>query len=276
MDDQTWEALAAEIDAGPVEVAPESPVGETVAVGLQDTTSSPDANGPDAASVVAAEAPTETSELVPDPAAQRLAELEAREAEIAQREAVWQQRAQAAAELVRRAEAEKLQRAEQEDTERAETFYDELKQTDPEWAEQFQGHRNFLAMDRHNARLEAAGTMGAFESFIMAAQYHAPDLMDKIKADAELLTQYPSTEQKQHMLQLRKDAVQSNNAEVSELRRELQEVRLRLEAATRPEGADTVDGGQSGPGGSDWQSRWNNATGFDETFALIEERLPAR
>lgn len=273
MDDQTWESIAAELDAqdgtsaqpSPAEASPET-------LGLQETASSPDANESE---VLVAETPqVAETETVPVSDVETLrVELERKQQDIAAREAEWQQRVQAAEQMLRQAEAEKFRKLEQEDAERAEQFYNDLQATDPEWAEQFQERRNYLAWDRERARREAAGSYSALEALTLAVEYNAPDLMQRIIADASELTQYPQLEQKQKLLGARKQATASESAKVQQLERELQEMRNRLEAMNRPAAADIVEGGRSGSGSGNWQQRWDNATGFDEAFSVLEETL---
>lgn len=264
MDDQDFAELEAAMEpTGSTPDVESAPASDTEDLSLQDTQTPDTAETPEPVEAVAETAPE--SESVPDEVHSKIVELQQ---QLAEREAKDAEREQQFQNRIAEAEAAYNEKLAQEDEQRSQEFYQELLQEDPERAAQFQERRNFLAWKAQQADTEARGSYSALEAATLAMEYHlAPEVMQQIVQDAAELAKYPSYEQKVHLLNARRQAVQGKSAEVDQLRRELQELRNQLEAKSRPIAADVVEGGRTG--GGSWQQQWENAADFDEAFALI-------
>lgn len=267
MDDQDWAELdAAMDDPGRTPDEPTAPSDTEQDLSLQGETRTPDtelaAEQQTAQPVTDAPEPTEA---IPADVAAKIAELEK---QLAERTAAEQQRQAELDEKVRQFKEQETQKLIREDQEAAQEFLEELKQTDPEWAAKFEDRRNFLAYQAEQAQREAQGSFSALDAMTLAVEYHAPELVQKIVQEAYALTQYPSPEQKRQLIAARRQAVQGESAQLAQLRQQVQELQNRLEARERPLAADVVEGGQTGRGNS-FQQQWDDATDFDQAFALI-------
>lgn len=265
MDDQDWLELDAASEAGSTPDLQEAPSDSTEPLGLQsETQSSETIESPEQPiEATAAEAETET---VPDAVAQRIAELErelaAKVQAEAQRKAEWDER-------LRQFQERETQRLVEEDQQEAQAFLEELRQTDPEWAQKFEERRNFLAWSADQAKREAFGSYNALESLTMVLDNEYPELMKEIIPKAAALSEhYPTTQQKLHAIGAWQQAKQSESAKVTQLESQIRELRNQLEAKSRPLAADVVEGGPTGRGSS-FEQLWKDATDFDQAFRLI-------
>ena len=263
MDDQVFADLVAEMDAEPGGTPEEalSPA-EPESLSLQqteavDTTQEPVVD--DLADETAAE-PQETVDW--QQKAQELQQqLEAREAEqIVRKEA---------------AEAKLREIALQEDERAALEFAESLKQVDPEWERQFLQHRYTLAQDRVQALEQAQKWERGITALTLAVEHMEPGKVHAIIEEARGLMQYQDHDQMRRALETRNQRVTETNKALEQARREIAELRLKLDAQSRPAVADAVDGGHSGAGGLSFEERWERADGMDEVMALIAE-MPGR
>lgn len=262
MDDQDWAALDAASESGSTPETPEAPSDTPQDLGLQVETQSSETTEP-VAEQVSVETPGD--ETVPDAVAQRMAELERQLAERQQADALKQQQWDA---RLREFQEKETQRMIAEDQQEAQEFLEELRQTDPEWAQKFEDRRNFLAWSADQAKREAQGSYSALEALTLAVEYHAPDIMQRIVKDATELAEYPSYEQKRRLLEARRTGQQSENAQLAQLQSQIRELQNQLEARNRPIAADLVEGGPTGRGRS-FEQQWEDAADFDQAFRLI-------
>ena len=90
-----------------------------------------------------------------------------------------------------------------------------------------------------------------------------PEQFQEIAAESESLVTLRSEQEMDQTIAQRKQSAESQRTATLKLEKENAELRLRIDAMSRPLGADAVDAGStSGPGTADWQ----NATTFDEFF----------
>lgn len=166
----------------------------------------------------------------------------------------------------RRFQEQQLQawKAQQEEEQRSQQFAAELMNVDPQWGQAYQQVRGGLLQQRDQAWHDANGARHGFTAFVKAAEsVITPEQFQAIAGLSQNLVSLPTEDamdaQIAHMQQNRNASDQA----LLERDREIAELRLRIDAMSRPLGADAVDAGSTGgPGTADWQ----NATTFDEFF----------
>jgi hypothetical protein len=263
MDDQAFGDLMAEAGLdGAVATAPppESPVEPTDDLGLQGT-HSPDDVSADLTGVddtPAADEPTEVPvysyEQVEEQAralAQQLVEQQD-----AERKAVVEQRL--------------MEYAYTQDQQGSQQFEADLEQYDRELAERYRGHRNFVAQRAQHFEEQSQRLEHGINAWTIAVEQRFPELMPDLINEATALMALPSHEAMVQYATGIKQRASQESAQLQALKRQNEELRLRLDAQSRPLAADAVDGGQTGAGGLSFQQRWDNATDMDDVMALIE------
>lgn len=257
LSDSAWEELAAEIDgpaaAEPLPAEPDSP--EALAQ------TAPDASAPDVTEDAPAEQAAEPAESDP-----RIAELEAREAAIAQRE-------QDEAEKQRVLAAQWLAWQEQEAEKRSNAYYQKLVEENGEdVANEFMGlQRTNLQMRREAENRAFGAEHGLTAAMIALEQVVTPEQFQQILGLTENLVTYPDATQMQAAIQQERQRTQTASAELRALQETVRELRSRLDAQERPRAADAVDGGQGGPGSG---TSLADEPDFDTFFGRLTQTLP--
>ena len=250
LSDSAWDELAAVIDGEPAaEPSPAEPETPEALVQTDAEQTAPD--GQDAPAV---------AEPVVEDADPRLAEIEAREAALAERER---------AEAQQRAEAQARYAAwqEQEAEKRSNAYYQELEQVDPELAKQYLGFRQGIVQQRREAETRAnAAELGLTAAMIALEQVIGEEQRQQVLDLTSHLVTYGSADQMQAALMQERQRVQRDSAEKAALQKTIQELRARIDAQERPAAADAVDRGAAGPGTG---QRPEDASDFNTFFERL-------
>lgn len=251
LSDSDWEEFAAVIDGEPAaEPSPAEP--ETPQTQAQTATEQTAPDGPDA--IGAAEPAVEE----PDP---RIAEIEAREAALAERErveALQRQEAQARYQAWQEAEAEK----------RSNAYYQQLvEENGQEVANQYLAMRQGVVQQRRDAEARANGAeLGLTAAMIALEQVVGPEQVQQVLELTGHLVTYQSADQMQSVLMQERQRIERDSAEKQAMQRTIMELRARVEAQERPAAADAVDRGAAGPGTG---NRPEDASDFNTFFERL-------
>lgn len=230
---------------------PESPPPTAVAAESEQASDAPQEPEPDESQ------PVEDADALKARLAEIESELQAR------RDA--EEQARFAAEQ-RRFQEQQLQawKAQQEEEQRSQQFASELSNVDPQWGQAYQQVRGGLLQQRDQAWRDASGARHGFTAFVKAVE--SVMTPEQFQAAADLsqgLVSLPTEDAMDAQIVQMQQGRNASDQALLERDREIAELRLRIDAMSRPPGADAVDAGStSGPGTADWQ----NATTFDEFF----------
>lgn len=198
------------------------------------------------------------TEVVPDDDAtllkQKVAEYEAK---LEEQKAKEYEREQAVAAAMERLEREKDEKA-------AAELLASLEDNDPELAEQFKQNRGYLVQKLTQTQQENQKFTNAIEALTLALEKNHPDIVQAVIDEAQTLMDYPDYQAKLDALERRKAGQKAESERVQSLEKQLAELQLKLDAASRPKGADAVEGGTTGAGAT---SEWQTAGNFEDFFA---------
>jgi hypothetical protein len=262
MDDQAFDGLMAEagLDGSvATEAPPESPIEPTDDLGLQDTRS-PDDVSTDLTGVDDTPAPEPT-----EPPAFSYEQVEEQARTLAQ-QLVEQQDAERRAVVEQRL----MEYAYTQDQQGSQQFEADLDQYDPDLAGRYREHRNFVAQRAQHFEDQSQRLEHGINAWTIAVEQRFPELMPDLINEATALMSLPSHEAMVQYANGIKQRASQESAELQAVKRQNEELRLRLDAQSRPLAADAVDGGQTGAGGLSFDERWKNATDMDDVMALIE------
>lgn len=177
------------------------------------------------------------------------AELNARNEREAQEQAALEQRQAYEAQL-------RAWQAQQQQEQEAQQLASEFDNVDPDWGRRFRTYMAQTAEMRNQAWGEAATMRQGLTAMAKAAEHLlTPEQFSAIAALSEQLVALPEPQMDQTLTQQRQ-IFETQREQQLRLEKENTELRLRIEAMSRPIQADAVDAGASGgPGSSDWQER---------------------
>lgn len=154
-------------------------------------------------------------------------------------------------------------KAQQEHDQTGQQLAKEFGEVDPDWGQKFQ---TFWATERqrvHQATEQAATMRQGFTAFAKAAEHLLPpEQFAALASLSEQLVVLPEPQMDQAITQQQQSYAAQRERELR-LEKENTELRLRIDAMSRPAHADAVDAGSTGGTGS---ADWHNATTFDEFF----------
>lgn len=242
-----------ELDAGDAPPS-ESPPPNSVAAESEQASDAPDSP----------ETPVESgqSEDADDATAlaARLAEIEA---ELQARNEADEAARQQAEERQFQEEQLRAWKAQQEHDQTGQQLAKEYGEVDPDWGQKF---RTFWATERQQrdqAYREAATMKQGFTAFAKASEHLlTPEQFAAIASLSEQLVALPEQQMDQAIEQVQQSYAAQRERELR-LEKENTELRLRIDALSRPSQADAVDAGSVGATG---RADWQNATTFDDFF----------
>jgi hypothetical protein len=238
-------------EQGAGEPPPESPPPSPVALESEQASDAP------AEPETSPDEPVEDAEALKARLAEIESELQARKTAEDQQRAAFEQR---------KVQEEQLRawKAQQEEEQRSQQFAEELANVDPQWGQAYQQVRGHLLQQRDHAWRDAHGARHGLTAIAKAIEsVLPPEQFEAIIEMSQGLVTLPSEDAMDQAIAQQYQVRSQSEQALLERDREIAELRLRIDAMSRPPGADAVDAGSTnGTGTADWQ----NATTFDEFF----------